>query len=103
MKGNPSPSARLRVKVNTRARRNEVIGLRDGVLRIKVTAPPVGGRANEAVVELLARHLRLPKSSIRIVAGERAPLKIVEVAGLDAAAVAEWLRPEPDPGKPKQS
>ncbi len=102
MKDNLSSSTRLRVKVNARARRNEVLGLRDGVLRVKVTAPPVEGRANDAVVALLAGHLRLPKSSIRIVAGERAPLKTVEVVGLDAAAVAERLRPEPDPGKPKQ-
>jgi hypothetical protein len=72
-------------------------------LRVKVTAPPVEGRANEAVVELLAEGLRVPKSSIRIVAGERAPLKTLEVAGLDAAAVVERLRPEPGPGKPKQS
>ncbi|MGH9788926.1 MAG: DUF167 domain-containing protein, partial [Candidatus Acidiferrales bacterium] len=95
--------ARLRVKVQARARRNELAGIHDGALRVRVTAPPVEGRANEAVVELLSEHLRLPKSSIRIVAGERAPLKTVEVVGLDAAAVADRLRPEPDTGKPKQS
>jgi len=88
-------ATRLRVKVQARARRNEVGGFQGDILRLKVTAPPVEGRANEAVVELLAGHLRLPKSSIRIVAGERAPLKTVEVAGLDAAAVAERLRFEP--------
>ena len=94
--------ARLRVKVHARARRNEVGGMLDGVLRIKVTEPPVEGRANRAVVELLAERLRVSRSSIRIVAGERASLKTVEVAGLDAAAVAERLRPEPETGKPKQ-
>jgi uncharacterized protein (TIGR00251 family) len=102
MKGSGLASTRLRVKVQARARRNEVTAFQDGVLRIKVTAPPVEGKANEAVVALLAERLRVPKSSIRIVAGERAPLKTLEVTGLDAAAVAERLRPEPDPGKPKQ-
>jgi len=71
------------------------VGFQGAVLRLKVTAPPVEGRANEAVLELLAERLRVSKSSIRMVAGERAPLKTVEVAGLDAAAVAERLRPEP--------
>ncbi|MGH9811589.1 MAG: DUF167 domain-containing protein [Candidatus Acidiferrales bacterium] len=88
-------AVRFQVKVQARARRNEVAGIHDGALRVRVTAPPVEGRANEAVVELLSVHLRLPKSSIRIVAGERAPLKTVEVAGLNAAAVAERLQREP--------
>ena len=92
MKGGAVPTARLQVKVHARARRNELLGLQGDVLRVKVTAPPVEGRANDAVVELLAAHLRVPKSSIRIVSGERAPLKLIEVAGLDAATVAERLR-----------
>ncbi|HSC77643.1 MAG TPA: DUF167 domain-containing protein [Candidatus Acidoferrales bacterium] len=86
------PATRLRVKVQARARRNEVSGLQGDILRVKVTAPPVEGKANHAVVELLAAHLRVPKSSIRIVSGERAPLKLIEVAGLDSATVAERLR-----------
>jgi len=85
---------RFRVKVQARARREEVVGVQSGVLRLRVTAPPVEGRANQAVVRLLAQHLRLPKSSIKITAGERAPIKLVEVAGLDAATIVERLRPE---------
>jgi uncharacterized protein (TIGR00251 family) len=92
MKVDPFPTARLRVKVQARARRNEVLGFQGDVLRVKVTAPPVEGKANHAVVELLAAHLRVPKSSIRIVSGEHAPLKLIEVAGLDSATVAERLR-----------
>ncbi len=88
-----SPTARLRVKVQARARRNEVVGFQGDTLRIKVTALPVEGKASRAVVELLAAHLRVPKSSIRIVSGEHAPLKLIEVAGLDSAAIAERLRP----------
>ena len=89
---NASPTTRLPIKIHSRARRNEVAGLQGGVLRVKVTAPPVEGKANRAVIELLASHLRVPKSSIRIVSGEHAPLKLIEVAGLDSATVAERLR-----------
>ena len=87
-----SSAARLRLKVTARARRNEVSGFQGDVLRVKVTAPPVEGKANAAVIELLAAHLRVPKSSIRIVSGEHASLKLVEIAGLDSATVAERLR-----------
>jgi hypothetical protein len=87
-------AVRFRVKVQARARRQEVVGAQGGVLRLRVTAPPVEGRANLAVVALLAGHLRVPKSSIKIAAGERAPIKLVEVAGLDAATVLERLQPE---------
>lgn len=87
---------RFRVKVQARARRQEIVGVHDGALRVRVTAPPLEGRANQAVVELLAEHLRVPRSSIKIAAGERNPLKLVEVAGLDAAAIRERLRLEPE-------
>ena len=89
---NTFPATRLRLKVHARARRNELLGFQGDILRVKVTAPPVEGKANAAVVELLAAYLRVPKSSIRIVSGEHAPLKLIEVAGLDSAAVAERLR-----------
>lgn len=93
--------ARFRVKVQARARREEIVGVHDGALRVRVTAPPLEGRANRAVVELLAERLRLPRSSVKIAGGERSPLKTIEVAGLDAAAVLERLRlgpARPSPG-----
>ena len=86
-------SARFRVKVQARARREEIVGVHDGALRVRVTAPPLEGRANRAVVEFLAGCLRLPKSSVKIAGGERSPRKTIEVTGLDAAAVLERLRP----------
>jgi hypothetical protein len=85
-------SVRLRVKVQARAHREEIVGVHDGALRVRVTAPPVAGRANQAVVELLAERLRLPRSSVKITSGERSPQKTIEVAGLGAAAVLERLR-----------
>lgn len=88
-------AARFRVKVQARARREEIAGVHNGALRVRVTAPPLAGRANQAAVALLAGELRVPRSSVRIVAGERSPLKWIEVAGLDAAALLERLRLEP--------
>lgn len=83
---------RFGVKVQARARREEIAGTHAGALRLRVTAPALEGRANQAVVALLAECLRLPKSSIKIAAGHRAPHKRIEVAGLDAATVLERLR-----------
>jgi len=85
--------ARFRVKVQARARREEIAGLQSGALRVRVTVPPLEGRANDAMVALLARHLRVPKSSIKIVSGARSPMKLVAVEGLAAAAVLDRLRP----------
>lgn len=83
------------IKVQARARREEVVGVHAGLLRIRVTAPPVEGRANEAVVALLAQHLRVPQSSIKIAAGAQTPIKRVEVLGLDAATLLERLHLKP--------
>ncbi len=84
-------SVRFRVKVQARAGREEVAGVRDGVLRLRVTAPPVEGRANRAVVKLLAECLHLSPASIKIAAGERSAVKLIEVAGLDPATLRARL------------
>lgn len=85
-------SARFRLKVQARARREEIAGVHAGALRVRVTAPALEGRANRAVTALLAGCLRVPQSSIKIAGGERSPHKLVEVAGLDPATVLERLR-----------
>jgi hypothetical protein len=61
------------------------------VLAVRVTAPPVDGRANEALLRLLARALGLPPSAVRLVAGESARSKIVEIDGLEASEVRSVL------------
>ncbi len=73
----------IHVLVQPRASRNEVLGADEaGRLRVRVTAPPVEGAANKCLVELLARHFRVPKRNIIIEAGARGRLKRVRVAGL---------------------
>ena len=64
-------------------------------LKIRVSAPPSEGAANAALVALLAKTLKRPKSSVRIVAGETARLKMIEIDGLDEPAAHAVLGPPP--------
>jgi uncharacterized protein (TIGR00251 family) len=69
---------RFRVKVVANARRNEV--LQDGdLLKVRLTAPAIKGKANKALIELLAKHFHVRKRNIRIVKGERSREKLVEI------------------------
>ncbi len=71
--------ALLPVRVQPRARRNEVVGWQGAALRVRVTAPPTDGRANQAVVELLAEVLGLPRASIALVSGAASRDKLLRV------------------------
>ena len=85
--------ATLCVHLTPRSARDEVLGLEGDVLRARVTAPPVEGRANEALLRLLAEALGVPKTSLRIVRGQRGRKKLVVVEELDAAEVRRRLEP----------
>src|SRR5437016_14668257 len=78
-----SGGATLRVRVTPRAPRDELAGERDGALVVRVTAPPVEGEANAAVVRLLARRLGLAPSTLSIARGARGRDKVVLPAGVD--------------------
>jgi uncharacterized protein (TIGR00251 family) len=85
------PRARLVVRVSPRASRDGVGGYRDGALIVRVTAPPVDSAANEAVIQVLARALDLPKRDLEIVRGLRSREKHIEIDGLTEPQVAERL------------
>jgi uncharacterized protein len=70
---------RVAVRVVPRARRTAVEPLADGGFRVTVTAPALEGQANEAVIDALAAYLRVPRSKVRIVLGQRARRKVVEI------------------------
>ncbi|MFN8497781.1 MAG: DUF167 domain-containing protein [Anaerolineae bacterium] len=80
--------SRFQVYVQPRASRTQIVGLHGDALRVRLTAPPVEGRANEALIALLAGTLKLPRSRIAIVGGETARTKSVEVEGLSPPDVA---------------
>ena len=65
-----------------RASKDEIAGVHGGALKIRLQAPAVENRANEALVEFLAHLLKTPKSAVRILAGDRSRTKRVEIRGV---------------------
>ena len=81
----------LKVRVQPRSSRDRVVVAGELQLRVYVTAPPEGGKANEAVVALLAKRLKVAKGSVSILRGHRSRDKVVHVKGLDAPSVMARL------------
>jgi hypothetical protein len=85
--------AALTIRVTPRARKNALAGiLEDGTLRIRIAAPPVGGKANVALVAFLADILGVRKNRIEVVAGKRGLDKIVSVVGMTSQEAEERIR-----------
>jgi uncharacterized protein (TIGR00251 family) len=80
----------LKVKVVPGARRTEVVGRHGDGIKVRVAVPPEGGRANDAMIEVLAEKLGVKPGALRIVRGRTSPQKVVEVDGLGAKEV--WDR-----------
>jgi uncharacterized protein len=81
----------LTVRARAGARRNEIGGEHNGMLRIAVTAVPEKGKANRAIVELLSDTLDVPKSSIELLSGGTSPEKRFLIAGVDTEHVSRRL------------
>jgi len=80
------------VRVVPRSSRNEIAGIMsDGSIKIRLTAPPVEGKANQALVEFLSGVLDVPRSKIDIVAGLNSREKLISILGLDAETVQERI------------
>jgi hypothetical protein len=75
-------STRLRLRVSPGARRTEFVGRHGDGWKVRVAAPPENGRANEAVREVLAERLGLPRRAVTIVSGHAGREKVVELAGI---------------------
>ncbi|HVW08247.1 MAG TPA: DUF167 domain-containing protein [Bryobacteraceae bacterium] len=75
---------RLTLRVRAGAKKTEFAGRAGGVWKLRVAAPPVDGKANDAIVRFLARMAGRPVSAVRIVGGFTSPVKTVEIDGLDA-------------------
>lgn len=99
MKGRPSSrqqkqteiSATIAVRIQPRASKNSIMRMEDGSFKIRLTAPPVDGAANEALVALLAGSLHVSKSTIEIVYGHTAREKRVKISGMGEADVTRLL------------
>jgi uncharacterized protein len=75
-------SVTIEIRVQPRASRDEIVGERSGVLVVRLTAPPVEGRANEALCRLLAKRLGVARGRVTVVRGERSREKVVRVERL---------------------
>ena len=84
--------AALAIRVTTRARRNEIVDiLRDGTVKIRLAAPPVEGKANQALVDFLSEILDVPKSHVEVIAGKTGRDKLVSVIDMDAETVHDRI------------
>lgn len=81
----------LKLRIVPNARRSEVVGTHGDAIKVKVQAPPVDGKANEALREFLAEQLQIPARSVEIIGGEKSRDKTVAIADLDVSAARERL------------
>ena len=84
-------ATRLRLRVSPGAVRTELAGRHGDAWKVRVAAAPARGRANDAVVKLLAARLRIPRGSVSVVSGTTSRDKVVELQGLDAAEAERRL------------
>ncbi len=84
----------IQVRVQPRASRDEIAGELGGALKLRLRAPAVEDRANEALVEFLAQLLKTPKSAVRILSGERSRTKRIEIRGVTGQQIMSLLRQE---------
>ena len=85
----------LRVRVQPRASRDEIVGQRDGALVVRLTAPPAEGRANKALCRLIAGRLGIAPSRVTLVRGAKSRDKVIKVEGVESAEIAARLGPPP--------
>ena len=83
----------IAVRVQANAGRNELVGVREGLLVVRVAAPALDGRANRAVCRLLAKRLGVPPSKLTIMRGQRSRDKTIQVEDVDQATLDNALRP----------
>jgi len=84
----------LLVRVQPRASKDDIAGVVEGALKVRLQAPAAEDRANEALCEYLARLLKTPKSAVRILSGSRSRVKRVEIRGVTGQAIRGLLTQE---------
>lgn len=87
--------ARLSVKVHPRAKRSAITGRFGEAYKLDLAAPPVDGKANQECVRFLARLAGVPLSRVRIVSGLTARLKVIEIEGMEQAALEKIVNRSP--------
>lgn len=90
----PESQTRIMVQVISSASRNQVVGLVNDILKVKIAAPPVEGKANKKLIEFLSDCLGISKSRLNIAKGETSRKKVVVIEGLDGEEVRKRLSPD---------
>lgn len=83
----------FKVRVMPRSSRDSIVGIYEDALKIRLTAPPLEGRANEACRAFLSKKLGVPRSHVEIHTGETSRNKVVKVSGLNSEKVLKALLP----------
>ncbi|MBI5303127.1 MAG: YggU family protein [Chloroflexi bacterium] len=79
------------VKVIPRASKNQIVGIEGDAVKIRLNAPPVEGKANDALIAFLAEKLGVPRSNVEIIVGETSRRKVIRVRGATVQQVEEKL------------
>jgi hypothetical protein len=80
----------LTLHIQPGAKKTEFAGLHGDALKIRLSAPPVDGKANEALIKFIATTLHLPKSAVNLKSGQTSRRKVLEVSGTTAEAIARF-------------
>ena len=91
MKNVSDKKATIEIHLQPGAKRNEIVGFKEGVLYAKVTALPQKGQANRALLELMAQTLGIPRSNVDVIRGQSSRSKVIAVYGLTGEEVKEIL------------
>lgn len=83
---------RLHLFIQPKASKNEVVGPHNGEIKIKITAPPIDGRANEGLIEYLSEHFKTAKRNITLVKGETGRHKVVDIIGIEEPQARALLK-----------
>ena len=81
----------LRVRIQPGASRDQIVGVVEGALRLRITAPPVEGAANKQCIKFLAKKLHIAKSKIALLKGEHARKKVLRMSGVSTADLKKLL------------
>ena len=87
-------AAIVSVRVQPRARKDELAGEMNGALKVRLQAPALENRANDALIDFLAHLLKTPKSAVRILSGDRSRIKRIEIRGVTAQQIHALLLKE---------